>query len=44
MSDKTEQGLTPYERAGMYTVIGKTETETHYIETIQTYDGAVVVN
>lgn len=44
MSDKTEQGLTPYERAGMYTVIGKTETETHYIETIRTYDGAVVVN
>ncbi|MDE6833333.1 MAG: hypothetical protein K2J39_03655 [Ruminococcus sp.] len=44
MSKKTEQGLTPYERAGMYTVIGKTETETHYIETIRTYDGAIVVN
>ena len=44
MSYKTEQGITPYERAGMYTVIGRTETETHYIETIRTYDGAVVVN
>ena len=44
MSNKTEQELTPYERAGMYTVIGRTETETHYIETIRTYEGAVVVN
>ena len=44
MSEKTEQELTPYERAGMYTVIGKTETETHYIETIRTYDGATIIN
>ena len=44
MSKKTEQGLTPYERAGMYTVIEKTETETHYIETIRTYDGAIIIN
>lgn len=44
MSNKTEQELTTYERAGMYTVIDKTETETHYIETIRTYDGAIVVN
>lgn len=35
---------TPYERAGMYEVISKTETETHYIETIRTYDGVTVVN
>ncbi|MDE6035380.1 MAG: hypothetical protein K2G36_05665 [Ruminococcus sp.] len=44
MVNKTEQILTPYERAGMYTVIEKTETETHYIETIRTYDGATVIN
>ncbi len=35
---------TPYERSGMYTVVGKTETDTHYIETIRTYDGAIIVN
>lgn len=35
---------TPYERAGMYEVLSKTETATHYIETIRTYDGATVVN
>ncbi len=34
----------PYERAGMYTVISKSETETHYIETIRTYNGATVIN
>ncbi|MDE7105027.1 MAG: hypothetical protein K2O36_04015 [Ruminococcus sp.] len=36
--------LTPYERAGMYTVLSKEETETQYIETIRTYDGATVIN
>ncbi|MDE5833958.1 MAG: hypothetical protein K2H26_00395 [Ruminococcus sp.] len=35
---------TPYERAGMYTIISKEETETHYIETIRTYGGATVIN
>jgi len=35
---------TPYECAGMYTVVSKTETNTHYIETIRTYDGTTVVN
>ncbi|MDE5619774.1 MAG: hypothetical protein K2O29_01340 [Ruminococcus sp.] len=44
MTTKTEQKLTPYERAGMYTVLSKTETDTHYIETIRTYDGATVIN
>ncbi|MCM1316388.1 MAG: hypothetical protein NC244_13575 [Alistipes senegalensis] len=44
MTKKTEQELTPYERAGMYTVLSKTETETHYIETIRTHDGVIVVN
>ena len=44
MIKKTDQELTPYERAGMYTVISKTETETHWIETICTYDGAIVIN
>ncbi|MDE6832732.1 MAG: hypothetical protein K2J39_00565 [Ruminococcus sp.] len=44
MTRKTEQELTPYECAGMYTVIGKTETETYYIETIRTYNGATVIN
>lgn len=42
MTKKTN--LTPYERAGMYEVLSKTETATHYIETIRTYDGAIVVN
>ena len=44
MIKKTDQELTPYERAGMYTVLSKTETETHYIETIRTYNGATVIN
>lgn len=42
MSKKTNP--TPYERAGMYEVLSKTETASHYIETIRTYDGATVVN
>lgn len=42
MTEKTNP--TPYERAGMYTVLNKTETATHYIETIRTYDGVTVVN
>lgn len=42
MTKKTNP--TPYERAGMYEVLSKTETATHYIETIRTYDGAIVVN
>lgn len=33
-----------HKRAGMYTVLSKTETTTHYIETIRTYDGATVIN
>ncbi|MDE5556857.1 MAG: hypothetical protein K2J32_04070 [Ruminococcus sp.] len=36
--------MTNYERAGRYTVLGRNETETHYIETIRTYDGATIVN
>ena len=42
MSKKTNP--TPYERAGMYEVLSKTETATHWIEIIRTYDGATVVN
>lgn len=42
MTKKTNP--TPYERAGMYEVLSKTETATHYIETIRTYDGATIVN
>ncbi|MDE6092702.1 MAG: hypothetical protein K2G14_06355 [Ruminococcus sp.] len=44
MTTKTEHKLTPYERAGMYTVLSKTETATHCIETIRTYDGAIVIS
>ena len=44
MTTKTDQELTPYERAGMYTVLNKEETATYYIETIRTYDGVTVVN
>lgn len=44
MTKKTEQELTAYERSGMYEVLSKTETETHYIETIRTYYGTTVVN
>ncbi len=40
----TTENLSPYERAGMYEVLSKTETETYYIETIRTYDGATIVN
>ncbi|MCM1507002.1 MAG: hypothetical protein NC177_07700 [Ruminococcus flavefaciens] len=36
--------MTNYERTGKYTVLSKTETQTHYIETIRSYDGAVIVN
>ena len=35
--------MTNYERAGKYTVLSRTETATNYIETIRTYDGAVIV-
>lgn len=44
MTKKTEQELTPYECAGMYTVLSRNETETHYIETIRTHDGVTVIN
>lgn len=30
--------MTNYERTGKYTVLSKTETTTHYIETIRSYD------
>ena len=40
---KNLEKLTPYERAGMHAVISQEETETHYIDTIRTYDGATVV-
>ncbi len=39
---KTEK-LTPYEKAGMRTILSEEETETHYVDTIRTYDGATVV-
>ena len=38
------ENLSPYERAGMYEVLSRTETATHWIETIRTYDGATVIN
>ncbi len=38
----SEPELTPYERAGMYTVISKEETETHVITVLRTYGGAKV--
>lgn len=40
---KNPEKLTPYERAGMHTVISQKETDTYYIDTIRTYDGATVV-
>lgn len=36
--------LTPYEKAGMYTILSTEETEDFVITTIRTYGGATVVN
>lgn len=36
--------LTPYEKAGMYTILSIEETEDCVITTLRTYGGATVVN
>ncbi|MBQ8297674.1 MAG: hypothetical protein IJX77_07830 [Ruminococcus sp.] len=38
-----ERELTPYEKAGMYTILSTEETETHTITTMRTYGGATVI-
>lgn len=39
-----EQELTPYEKAGMYTILSTEETKDHTITTIRTYGGAICIN
>lgn len=40
---KDAEELTLYERARKITILSQEETETHYIDTIRTYSGAIVV-